>query len=896
MSQSFRYIFFISLFFSYQLNGQDLKSIKLSTRLCCDLDNILTFISNEYNVNFEYDKQLFKSMKYENRPINRPLDVFLKQICEEQKMKYYIDDETGVIHIVDRWFIIKESEVVKKEVVKEAATKFKLNVSGKVIDVDTKEPLPYVVAMVKGTANGSTSNVDGRVSLLNVPSDTSTIIFQYIGYQPKELSLTPGAQTKDLIIEMEPQVQSLEEVIIAAEREDILQVSGEHAGMIKMSPLKLKTLPNLGERDILRSFQLMPGISAANENSSGLYVRGGTPDQVLVLYDGITVYNVEHMFGFFSAFNSNAIKDVQLYKGGFDAKYGGRTSSVLEITGKEGNQNEFNMAADLSLMSVNGFLEFPVGKKASVILAGRRSWQSPLYNKIFNQFSDGNSSNNTPQQGGIPGRGRAQTEQNTISYFYDLNGKFTYRPTDKDVIGISLYNGEDHLDNSLSPNGGRMGLSSQITDLTNWGNTGASFKWSRQFNDRLYGNMLVSYSNYFSNRNRSTSGSFYDGDSTISINRGHLEDNNLLDYSAKLDFGYKLTKDHQLGFGFQATHNDIKYSYTQNDTLSIIDRKTEGQTYSAYFEDKITMMDRRWMITPGLRYNYFTGTEKSYFEPRLNSTYILNDKIKLKGSTGLYYQFARRVVREDINEGSRDFWVLSDNDNLPVSSSLQFIGGASYETPMYLFDVEAFYKKLENVTEYSLRIEGSRDGTDYSESFFTGDGVSKGIDFLVQKKHGDFTGWLGYTLAQVTNNIPEFGEYSFHAAHDVRHEFKSVFTYSWRRWDLGANWIFASGKPYTAPQGGYEVTLPDGSTETFITISSKNSHRLPAYHRLDLSATYNFKIGKQAPASLGFSVFNVYNRSNVWYMEYEVTDNEIVETPVYYLGMTPNLTFSVKLK
>ncbi|NME72246.1 TonB-dependent receptor [Flammeovirga aprica JL-4] len=814
-------------------------------------------------------------------------------------MKYYVDEETGVVHIVDRWFVIKESEVVKKTVEKGAATKFKLNISGKVIDKESKEALPYVSAFVKGTANGSTSNVDGYIVLLDVPSDTSTIVFNYIGYQPKELSLMPGAQTKDLTIEMEPQVQRLEEVIVAAEREDILQVSGEHAGMIKMSPLKLKSIPNLGERDILRSFQLMPGISAANENSSGLYVRGGTPDQVLVLYDGFTVYNVEHMFGFFSAFNSNAIKDVQLYKGGFDAKYGGRTSSVLEITGKEGNQNEFNMAADLSLMSINGFVEFPIGKKASVILAGRRSWQSPLYNKIFNQYSDNSSTTqggNMPQapSGGIGSRSRSQQE--TISYFYDLNGKFTYRPTDKDIIGLSIYNGEDHLDNSLSPNGGRMGLSSSITDLTNWGNTGASLKWSRQHNDRFYGNLLVSYSNYFSDRDRSTSGSFVSGDSTIDISRGHLENNNLLDYTAKMDFGYKLTKDHHLGFGVQATHNDIQYAYQQNDSISIIDRNTEGQTYSLYLEDKITLMDRRWMLTPGLRYNYFTGTEKSYYEPRLNSTYILNDRIKLKGSTGLYYQFARRVVREDINEGSRDFWVLSDNDKLPVSSSLQFIGGASYETPMYLFDVEGFYKKLNNVTEYSLRIETNRDGTDYSENFFTGDGESKGIDFLVQKKHGDFTGWLGYTLAQVTNYIPEFGDYHFHAAHDVTHEFKAVFTYTWRRWDLGMNWIYASGKPYTAPQGGYQVELPNGSSESFITVSSKNGNRLPDYHRLDMSATYNFKIGQQAPASIGFSVFNVYNRSNVWYMEYEITDEEIIQTPVYYLGITPNVTLSVKLK
>lgn len=885
--------------------SQDLDEIKINGWLCCNLHSVLSDLSEEHQVKIEYDVERFKKIRYEGHPMNKPLSMLLDQVCKANKVKYYVSPEDSVIHIVDKWFEPEVTLVKSEKAFTGAPSRYDFKLSGKVIDGKTREALPFVTIVPKGKSRGTTTNIDGYFTLLEVPSDTSTIMLSYLGYERKEVYLSPDINTIDLVVEMKSEAMNLEEVVVTAEKEDLLQVSGNQASMIKMSPIKLNTLPNLGEKDILRSFQLMPGISAANENSSGLYVRGGTPDQVLVLYDGFTVYNVEHMFGFFSAFNSNAIKDVQLYKGGFDARYGGRLSSVLEITGKEGNQKEFNMAADVSLMSVNGFVEFPIGGKVSVVLAGRRSWKSPLYNKIFDQYAD----ENTTEAGGAPGGGigrpggaGATTEQSTKSYFYDLNGKVTFRPTNKDIIALSFYNGKDNLDNSITPSStsfsprGNIGLNLETTDLTKWGNTGSSLKWSRRFNDRFYLNSLLSYSNYYSNRERSSSGTFTQGDNSGTISRGLEEDNNLIDLSAKVDMEYKLTAQQQLGFGLQVTHNEIDYGYMQDDTVSVIDRESDGQTYSAYIEDKLSMFKNKLTITPGARYSHFTGTNKNYLEPRLNAMYKLNKRVSLKGATGKYYQFAKRVIREDITEGSRDFWVLSDNENLPVSSSLQFIAGAAYETPNYLFDVEGFYKKLDNVTEYSLRFERSREGLSYGENFFTGNGQAKGIDFLAQKKYGKVTGWMGYTLSQVTNNIPEFGDYDFYASHDVTHEFKSVVTYKWRNWDLGATWIFATGKAYTSPEGGYELTLLDGTTADYINVSVKNGNRLPNYHRLDLSATLNFKVGESSPASLGFSLFNTYNRANVWYMEYEIVDKEVIETPVYFLGITPNITFSVKLK
>lgn len=893
------------LIFSLTSYSQMQKEVKIEKWLCCNLHDAITDLSKISNIKILYDIEKFKKVTYSLTPRTTTLNKILVSICKKNKLKFYMSKDS-VIHIVDRWF---DSENELLEVAQKYSgppSKKDFTINGKIFDTKTLESIPFGTILVKGTTIGAITNVDGFFTLLNVPTDTATLEVRYIGYAPKTIYLTPETKVENIRIELKPESINLSEVNVVAERQDVLRISTNQISMIKMSPQKLNMLPNLGEKDILRSFQLMPGISAANENSSGLYVRGSTPDQSLILYDGFTVYNVEHLFGFFSTFNSNAIKDVQFFKGGFDAKYGGRLSSVVNITGKEGNQKEFNASVDISMMSVNAFVETPIGNKTTLVMAFRRSWESPIYNKIFDLFSSDNETNDTGGFSGRGGRGGFSIgNQNIKSYFYDFNSKITIRPSDKDKIAISFYSGEDNLDNSIIPEmsgmGGRFGgadieIDLETTDLTNWGNTGLSLKWSRQFSNKLYMNTLFSYSNYFSLRDRSSSGSFTRGGTSNAISRGLNESNDLKDFTGKADFEYKFNSKNRFEFGMQFTHNDIEYSYIQNDTTVVIDRSTGGNTMSVYFQDKISLLENKLNITAGLRYNYFSETEGHYYEPRFNFMYNLTDRIKLKGSVGKYYQFAKRVVREDIQEGSRDFWVLSDNDKLPVSSCLQYIAGLSYETPKYLFDVEAYYKDLNNITEYSLRIEADRRGLDYSENFFSGTGIAKGIDFLAQKKYGKLTGWLGYTIGRVTNHITEFGDNDFFASNDVTHEFKAIATYKWRNWNFGATWIFTTGRPYTSPEGGYELTLLDGTTADYINVSVKNGNRLPDYHRFDISANYNFLLGGKSPVSLGFSIFNLYNRSNIWYKEYEIIDNVVIETPIYFLGLTPNINLTIKLK
>lgn len=894
------------------VSAQHPLDYKLSDWYLGTLDQVLDKISTEAKVKIEFDRERMKQIYIDHHPIKQPLKEFLEiVVCKNNKLKYYIS-ETGTITIIDRWTVQNERKLDENERYNGKPTRFRFSLTGRIIDVASVEPLPFVNIAVRGTSIGTNTNADGYFTFPRIPSDTASLLISAVGYKSKLIHLSPGIPLENLIVKLESEAVSLQEVVVNGDKKEVLQTNSK-VGMIKMSPIKLYTLPSLGEKDIFRSFQLMPGISAANENSSGLYVRGGTPDQSLVVYDGFTVYNVEHLFGFFSSFNSNAIKDIQLYKGGFDAKYGGRISSVVEITGKEGNKKEFGGFADLSMMSGNAFIEFPLGEKFTFIAAGRRSWESPLYDKIFKKFSNtsGSSSATSPA-------GRRFGGNDIASYFYDFNTKLTYRPTARDIVWLSFYTGSDNLSNDITsgfrgsrpPGGGGGGFSNfsmSNVDKSDWGNLGVSLKWSRKWSQNFYGNFLIGYSNYFSNRDRSSSGSYTDSSGTVkSIKRGVMEYNHLDDYTAKADFEQKINDLNTLEYGGNITYNRIAYSYAQSDTAKLLDRNNNGLLVSLYLQDKLSLMDGKLKITPGLRNNYYGVTRKTYIEPRVTSSYQLSDSWKIKGSVGRYYQFAKRVVREDIMAGSKDFWTLSDGQNLPVTYSDQLILGASWENPMYLFDVEGYFKRISNLTEYSLRFSKSLTGgsfepgrgtagsVTYQDQFLTGNGHVQGVDFLIQKKQGDLTGWIGYTLGRVVNHIDGYGNYDYFASNDVTHEFKIVATYHWHNWDFSGTWIYASGKPYTAPEGGYTITLLDGTKKSFVTVSTKNGMRLPDYHRLDLSATLNFKLGGWIPCTLGASIFNTYNRTNVWYKQFDIVENSIIETNVNYLGITPNINFTVK--
>lgn len=865
------------------------------------MNMVLEKLAEAYRFQLDYDQILFA---------NKPLQgITFRNLTLSEVLESLMTGRGVHYKFVANKILIIRPEGEALEVVYDP-TRSNFTLSGMVKEKGTGETLPNAVVMLKGTNKGTVTNLDGFFTLLNVPSDTSTLILRYVGYEQTEIKLRPELLTEQLVLEIQSVSSELDEVIISSSRESMINVS-EDISKISVSPAQLAKLPSLGEKDIFRSLQLLPGISGTNETSSGLYVRGGTPDQNLNLLDGFTVYHVDHFYGFFSAFNSNAIKDVQLYKGGFESKYGGRISSVVDLTGKTGNAQKFSGSAGISAISANLALEVPFADgKGSVFFAGRRSYtdiiKSGIYKDVFNLFNQESETQSPspgpggggPGSGGGRGGGRfAQTQVEPAFFFHDINGKISYRPSNKDILAISLYNGADNLDNSRDVNSDILGSASptgftnSTNDLTVWGNWGTSLKWGRQWNSKWYTNTILAYSNYYSKRDLYSTTEIIRDDSVTMRNQGTIEDNDLKDITLKIDTEYLLNSSNSIEFGLQITNNDISYNLTRNDTIQILDRKDNGTTYSVYLQDKWRPFSK-FQLTPGIRVNYFDITDEMYFEPRISASYRLSPKLRLKAAWGKYYQFATRIIREDLSQGSRDFWLLANGENNPISSSIHYIGGVSYETDHFLFDVETYYKDTQGLSEYTLRFAGPRTA-EYDELFYQGTGYSRGIEFLAQKKAGKYTGWISYTLGEVMYDFPELSEEPYPALHDQTHEFKIVNSLTLGRWDLAATWIYATGKPYTSPIGGYEVPLLDGNTNNYVSIGEKNAFRLPDYQRLDVSASYNFKLGK-ANTQLGLSIFNLYNHTNIWYKTFEIIEGDLISTDVKTLGITPNVFFNIK--
>ena len=810
------------------------------------LDSVYNFLCGHYGLKIVYDTAYCSTILFDYWYTGTAAPMAIEISARDNDLYYTIDSSTLTIYVkakhihnIKKRTLAFSNNNKKYEGISQVS---KFNLSGHIADDSTNELLAGAYVVIKGTSLGTISDKDGAYTINDVPSDTVAITVSLIGYVPTDIYLTPKTDKNSLTIGLHQQAHILDEAVVTANKVDLMKMSGATISTIKLSPEKLAEIPNVGEKDIMRTFQLMPGISAANESSSGLYVFGGTPDQNLVLYDGFTVYQVDHLYGFFSAFNANAVKEVDLYKGGFDAKYGGRLSSVTDITGKEGSTKQFNIGGDISLLSANIFTEIPITENLSLVAAARRSWNGPIYNLIFNTFNQNSST--TQSSGNGPAGANGVTKAK--SYFYDLNTRLTFKPTKEDVFTYSIFNGYDDLNNSFTVNTppflASLGINLDFgtTDVTNYGNTGMSLGWQRKWGKLLHSNTVLSYSNFYSDRNRVTNGITSTPGDTSTTKTGIFEHNNLKDVSLRSDFEWTPLKWNHVGFGVFATEYDITYTYSQNDTALLLDNHNSGLLGGGYLQDKFILFNNKVTLTTGIRLSYYELTQKDYTEPRLSLNYAITGKLYFKAAYGEYYQFANRITREDIASGSSEFWVLSDGKTVPVSSAEHYIASLNYEFPTYLFGVEAYYKTLNNITQYTERYSANTSGLNYNQDFYVGSGYSKGIEFTAQKKVGKYTGWVSYTLAKTMDHFAVYSAQDFPADQDVRNEFKIVNMYKMNKWDFAATWIYASGEPYTAPGGSYAVKLLDGTVENFFTVTSKNSLRLPDYQRMDVAVNYHF--------------------------------------------------------
>ena len=815
-----------------------------------ELEDALKSIRKNYGVKIAYDNQLVESIRVTETIVNAPLNEALKQLL----------DGTGLGHrTLNEKIIIIPQPTPPSNVV---PVRTDIGVSGVIKDEETGETLPNATVYITGTMAGTTTNTDGYFSLVKIPSDTCSISINYLGYVAQKIYLKDIKNLNKMFVSLRTDSKVLKEVVVTDSYESPLEVTDD-ASKSAFDPKALTSLPSMGEHDIFRTLQLLPGVGGTNESSAGLVIRGSVPSQNLILLDGFTIYHLDHFFGVFSAINADFIKDVQIFKGGFAAKYGGRASGVVDITGKSGNTNYVKGTFGINLISTNATIEIPVGKKVSMIFSTRRAYSDIIQSSLYKNLFD--IARNNDDQIRRPFENAKLDEIDPKFYFYDFNSKVTYRPSRKDNISLSIYGGKDNLSgnraDSLSDISRNFSFKETLDEGTVWGNNGLSLRWGRQWTGRFYTNVKISGSNFFRDYNFKYT---YLLDSTNFNQQGNFEfvqENRVDDSNLSIDHEWLVGKRVTLEFGISAMEYKIHYKTAANGTVGD-GRDDKGNIGSLYTTAKVRLSEKL-QASVGIRSNHHQINEEWYSEPRLALNYKFNNQFSLKGALGRYYQFVNLIQYDDPYVGIQNFWAFSNKNGVPIVESNHYIAGATLRLKGFTFDVEGYYKDVEGVVEFNPVPYFVKDGVLDQGLLMNGSGRMSGIDFLVQKQLGKYKGWISYSWSKSLHSFPSIEDGTFYPSlQDQPHEFKLVNMLRLGRWDLSCTWLYGSGRPFPEYNITY-FTDSNGNVEDFVVSKDlKNYSRLPAYHRLDVSASYNFFIGKTF-GEIGLSIFNLYDHQNV---------------------------------
>ncbi|HRW86744.1 MAG TPA: TonB-dependent receptor, partial [Bacteroidales bacterium] len=749
----------------------------------------------------------------------------------------------------------------------------KYTLSGSVSDASTGEDLTGATVMVAGSNKGTATNSYGFYSL-SLPEGDRTIRVSFIGYDAFETKIHLNKDVS-LNIELEPSVQTLGEVVVASESDDG-NISSAATGVEKLDIRKIETIPVLfGEKDILKTIQLLPGISNASEGSTGFNVRGGSIGHNLILLDEAPVYSSAHLMGFFSVFNSDAIKDVTIYKGGIPAAYGGRASSVVDIVMNNGNSKNFRTSGGIGLVSSRLTVELPVMKeRMSLILSGRRTYADLIARTLF--------------------------KDDVISdemkfYFYDLNAKINFTVNPRNRIFLSGYFGKDVFD--------------LREDLgTGWGNTTGTLRWNHLLSEKIFSNTSVIYSRF--------DYGFAFGSLGIRLRSG------IEDVSLKEDMTWYIDPDNTLKAGFNLVYHVFRpgeLSAGDTTEYKIALREKKGAEGALYLQNE-QELSQRLSANYGIRLSFFSQlgpgwfyeydennsiTDSSFFkknqavfphfllEPRLSVNYRAGERSSLKASFSRMSQFIH-LLSNTTSGTPADVWLPGSNNLKPVIVD-QFSAGyfRNFMDNGIEASLEAWYKDIKNTTDYE-------DGAEIifnehvESQILTGRGRGYGLELYIKKKYGEFSGWIGYTLSRTENRIEGINDYKWYPVkYDKTHDLSLVTIYKpGKRLSLSAVWTYATGNAVTFPSGRYVI---NGSPVPFYT--ERNGYRMPAYHRLDLSVTLEGRNRKRFKSQWDLSVYNLYNRHNAYMISFRESETVPGATEAVRLslfGIVPAISYNFK--
>ncbi len=760
-------------------------------------------------------------------------------------------------------------------------------ISGTITDAATGETLIGATVLDTRSGKGAVTNVYGHYSL-TVRRDSVNLKVSFVGYEPQFFNLKLDAN-RELNVKLSSSL-TLHEVVITAERTGDVRSAQMSANVMTVE--KIKSVPVMfGEADLIKALQLMPGVQSGSEGNSGMYVRGGGPDENLFLLDGVPLYNVTHMGGFFSTFNTDAVKNVTLYKGSFPARFGGRLSAVLDVTQNNGNDKEIHGNLSVGLISAKFNLEGPIVKeKTTFSISARRTYAELLVIPTIMWLNEVTSETEDEPGGALADNAKFDAGY----YFYDINAKLTHKFSDKSRLYGSFYMGDDKIHGKVHT------VTALDEDInlgfsTLWGNLVGALRWNYELSPKIFMNLSAAYTQYKNNIVGSVEKLATPNDPNASTVTGDYN-SGIREFALRSDFDFTPTPEHTVKFGASATRHwftpevanasvDYFDSVQMNQALqidsSIMSGTIPANEFVAYIEDD-------WAITESVKLNYglhlsafhVQGETYGSIQPRLSGRVLITPDLSVKAGYARMTQYVHLLSTTSVTLPT-DLWVPVTERIEPMTSD-QVAAGVSYSlSGIADFSIEAYYKRMNNLIEYKDGATFFGSSENWENLVYSGRGWSYGVEFLIQREFGDLTGWIGYTWSRAMRQFDREGQVinggdPFPAKYDRRHDLSIVLSYKVSPTiDLSATWVFSTGNAASLATQTYPTAFedPDDYDEgtpgrnTISVVEGRNNYRMPNYHRLDLGANFHRKF-KRARRTISVSIYNVYNRQNP-YMLYQ---------------------------
>lgn len=845
---------------NFSIYGQDVqfdKKIDVSFKNI-SLENVLKTMVQEYSLSLAYNN----SLNVLNNKINKTY--------KKKSIRYILND---ILKANQLTFILIDNQVA----IYPQTRKIKANISGYIYDSLTGEMLIGCNIFDKKRMHGTSSNNYGYYSF-TTKKDKITLYYSFVGYKTQKIVIN---LTKDTLVNVALNSNNELNEVLVMENKQERELKSPQMSIMELPMKELKTLPVLfGETDVIRTLQLMPGVHTGGEGTAGLYVRGGGPDQNLILLDGIPIYNVYHLFGFFSVFNTDAIKNIKLIKGGFPAEYGGRLSSILDIRMKEGNTQKLRGNISSGIIASSFMLEGPVkNENTSFIISARRTYIDILSRPFIKSFAD---------------------NAVVAYYFYDLTGKINHKFSDKSRLYLSTYLGKDAYKNKYDEKNVSVSTTQSVyqKDILGWANYTAALRWNYIFGNKLFSNTSITYSNYKYKTGKDYSEEETAGGNSNYNNYSYLYNSGIEDISGKIDFEYLPVPNYTLKFGGEYINHTFRPGVTVEKTNSNLpDISPVDTTYGnqniyanelAAYIDNTFNFSKIFSANIGLRYSGFYVKGKYYqgYEPRSSISALISKKLSIKISYALMYQYIHLLTN---TSGSMptDLW-LPVTPNVAPQKSVQYAIGSIYNINKKInISIEAYYKTMDNLIEYTEGSSFFTGFTNWEDKIETGKGWSYGVELFVKKQFGKTTGWLGYTWSKTKRQFENinFGN-PFPYKYDRRHDFSIAVSHKLKEnIDVSASWVYGTGNAFTLAHSAisiidfYSYNMGNVSGGKLYNFEERNSVRMPPNHRLDIGINFK-KQKKKGMRTWSFGIYNVYNRKNAFYLEYIDRNNQMIAVSI----------------